>query len=168
MLSTLTRLTQRDYRGQRSPLPWLAYTVIIGYLRGSHNLHNLWISFCLICLSFCSNFFQPFWPFFWVHESVPSCAIPAGPQELGDLSEDSGLQVVCQRLPLLERHSSTHFVQAVNTAINRCRIWGRAWRLGEEHLQETSFFIHEHHGRWGFHGISWYFMVFHGISWFFL
>ena len=106
--------------------------------------------------------------FFWVHESVPSCAIPAGPQELGDLSEDSGLQVVCQRLPLLERHSSTHFVQAVNTAINRCRIWGRAWRLGEEHLQETSFFIHEHHGRWGFHGISWYFMVFHGISWYFM
>lgn len=40
-------------------------------------------------------------------------------EELGDLSEDSGLQVVCQRLPLLERHSSTHFVQAVNTAINR-------------------------------------------------
>jgi len=106
--------------------------------------------------------------FFWVHESVPSCAIPAGPQELGDLSEDSGLQVVCQRLPLLERHSSTHFVQAVNTAINRCRIWGRAWRLGEEHLQETSFFIHEHHGRWGFHGISWYFMVFYGISWYFM
>ncbi|CAL1128346.1 unnamed protein product, partial [Cladocopium goreaui] len=42
-----------------------------------------------------------------------------GTGELGDLSEDSGLQVVCQRLPLLERHSSTHFVQAVNTAINR-------------------------------------------------
>eukprot|EP00913_Durusdinium_trenchii_P018048 g16959.t1 len=33
--------------------------------------------------------------------------------------ESEGLQMVCRKLPVLERHSSTQFVQAVNTAINR-------------------------------------------------
>ena len=43
--------------------------------------------------------------------------------------------MVCQRLPVLERHSSTHFVQAVNTAINR-------WDAGEvqqHHLVGSGF-----------------------------
>ncbi|CAK9063618.1 unnamed protein product [Durusdinium trenchii] len=51
-------------------------------------------------------------------------SFPLSPIDDFDLDEEEpveseGLQMVCRKLPVLERHSSTQFVQAVNTAINR-------------------------------------------------
>ena len=172
MLSTLTRLTQRDYRGQRSPLPWLAYTVIIGYLRLSHNWHNLWISFCLICLSFCSNFFQPFWPFFFGFTR----ACHHAPSQLGRRSLVILVKIaVCKwcvnAYPSwsdIPRHTSCRqWIRPLTGAESGAGLGGLAKNIYRKPpslymntMADGDFMV--------FHGISWYFMVFHGISWYFM